>query len=324
MWKRWKWRFTRLMELLAILQSAPERTGEQLSVRLGVTLRTVRRDINRLRDAGYLIEATPGVYGGYRLVAGTRLPPVVLTDDEAVAVAVALRGTTSATVAGLGDDATHGALAKLEHLLPAPLRARVADLREATVSMLRTPAVPSDAERLALLAHACNNCMQTRITYSARPDKTTTRTLEPYRLVQTSHCWYLVALTTPSREWRTYRVDRIREAQLTGATFERTNPPDPKRIVTEGTAVAPYSQRTRLRLPVSAEEALDHVPRSYGLVEPIDAHSSELTVGYEHLRWLVHFIADLPWTVEVIEPGSLRDSLADVGKRLLATTTRRT
>lgn len=316
--------FTRLMELLALLQSAPERTGEQLAERLGVTLRTVRRDINRLRDAGYVIEATPGVYGGYRLAAGTRLPPVVLTDDEAVAVAIALRGTTNATVAGLGDDTTHSALAKLEHSLPAPLRARVADLREATVSMLRTPAVPSDAERLALLAHACNHCVQTRITYSARPDKTTTWTLEPYRLVQTSHCWYLVALTVPGGEWRTYRVDRIREAQLAGTEFARRSPPDAKRLVTEGTAVAPYSQRARLRLPVSAEEGLDYVPRSYGLVEPIDAHSSELTVGYEHLRWLVHFIADLPWTVEIVEPGSLRDSIADVGKRLLATTSQRT
>lgn len=313
--------FNRLMELVALLQSAPERTGEQLAERLGVTLRTVRRDINRLRDAGYLIEATPGVYGGYRLAAGTRLPPVVLTDDEAVAVAIALRGTTSATVAGLGDDATHGALAKLEHLLPAPLRARVADFREATVSMLRTPAVPSDAERLALLAHACRNRVQTRITYSARPDKTTSWTVEPYRLVQTSHCWYLVALATRTVEWRTFRVDRIREAHLTATRFERTDAPDPKRVVTEGTAVAPYSQRARLRLPVSAAQALGHVPRSYGLVEPIDDDSSEVTVGYEHLRWLVHFIADLPWAVEVIEPASLQGALADIGSRLLAATT---
>src|SRR5688500_8484666 len=110
--------FSRLMELLSMLQAAPSRTGDELAERLGVTLRTLRRDVNRLRDAGFRIEASPGVHGGYRLAGGGRLLPLLLTDDEAVAVAIALRGTATATVAGLGDTATHDVLAKLEQLLP--------------------------------------------------------------------------------------------------------------------------------------------------------------------------------------------------------------
>jgi predicted DNA-binding transcriptional regulator YafY len=310
--------FSRLMELLAILQTAPSRTGDELAENLGVTLRTLRRDINRLRDAGFGIEATPGVNGGYRLAAGSRLPPLVLTDDEAVAVAIALRGNAAATVAGLGDSATHDVLAKLEQLLPSRLRARVADFRETTVSMLRTPASPADAATLALLARACRERVRTRLTYASREGNTTCRDVEPYRLVQTSHCWYLAARDTSSGEWRTLRVDRVVEAQLVNAGFERHDPPDVQRLVTEAMAVAPYSRRARLRLPVPAADALDYVPRSYGLVEPVDEQSSELTIGYDHERWLVHFIADLPWDVQVIDPPSLQDALADVGRRLLA------
>src|SRR5688572_15690183 len=135
--------FGRLIDLLAALQTAPSRTGEELAERLGVTLRTLRRDIARLRDAGFRVDATPGVYGGYRLAAGTRLPPLVLTDDEVIAVAVALRGTATATVGGLAQQAARDALAKLEKLLPPGIRARVAELRDATISMLRTPPAPT-------------------------------------------------------------------------------------------------------------------------------------------------------------------------------------
>jgi predicted DNA-binding transcriptional regulator YafY len=301
-----------------LLQARPSRTGEELADELGVTLRTLRRDVNRLRDAGFGIEASPGVHGGYRIAAGTRLPPIVLTDAEAVAIAIALRGTAAATVTGLGDDTAHQVLTKLEELLPSRLRGRVAALRETTISMLRTPAVPSDVGRLTLLASACRDCVRVRITYSARPERSTERVVEPYRLVQTSHCWYLVARDPESGDWKTFRVDRMADAQLLNAPFERSDPPDVERLVTEGTAVAPYSRRARLRLPVPAAEALDRVPRSYGLVEPIDDESCHLVVGYEHERWLVHFVSDLPWIVEVIDPPSLGDALGAVGQRLLA------
>lgn len=310
--------FGRVMELLAALQTAPSRTGEELADRLGVTLRTVRRDIVRLRDAGFRVDATPGVYGGYRLGAGTRMPPLVLTDDEAIAVAIALRGTATATVGGLEDASARDALAKLEQLLPLGLRSRVADLRSATISLLRTPPAPADARTLTLLARACRERVTVTFAYTDGAGRTTEREAEPYRLVQTSHCWYLVARDAGDDTWRTFRADRITAPVPTRTRFRLDDPPDAERLVTEGMAVSPYSFRATLRLPVPACEALDVIPRSYGVVDPIDDDTSEVTIGFEDRRWLIHFITDLPWDVEVLDPPSIRTALADLGRRLAA------
>lgn len=310
--------FVRLLELLWLLQSGGARNGDELAQRFGVGLRTIRRDIGRLRDAGFAVEATPGLYGGYRLGPGSRMPPLAVTDDEAIALAIALRGTSTATVAGVAATATSGVLAKLERLMPAELQRAVADLRETTISMLRTPPAPAEVGSLLVLAHACRDEIEVAFEYTRPGGQRRTRGVEPYRLVQTSHCWYLVGRDKSVADWRTFRVDRMIAVRLTEARFRRLDPPDPERLVTEGMSVNPYSHTATIEVPAPASEVLRFVPRSYGLVEMLDDTRSRVTIGFEHERWLVHFIADLPWNVQVLDPPSVRNALEELGHRLLA------
>lgn len=308
----------RLLNLLTLLQGNTQ-TGESLAASLGVTLRTLRRDIGRLREAGFAVDATPGVYGGYRLVGGSRMAPLVLSEEEALALAVALRGPSTATVEGLDGVALVDVLAKLERLMPVAGQRQVADLREATVSSLRTPPVPAKVGDLVLLARGCRECRLVEFGYSSvRAKDASPKSVEPYRLVQTSHCWYLVARDCAAAAWRTYRVDRMREITAMPRTFTRFDPPDAERLVTEGMAVAVYAHRATIEVPASAEEVLRVVPRSYGVVDPVDEARCRVTVGFEDQRWLLQFIANLPWDVTVVDPAWLRESLADLGRRLLA------
>lgn len=310
--------FAGLIELLGLLQSAPSRTGEELAAELGVTLRTIRRYVGRLRAAGFQVEAAPGVHGGYSLAPGTQMTPLVLSEDEAFVAAVALGGTATETVNGIEAGATRRVLAKLEQVTPSPVRDRIAAMREHTVSMLRTPASPCDLTTLSTLAGACRERRRVRFDYRSGSGQETAREVEPYKLVQTSHCWYLVARDTATGDWRTLRVDRIADALVTPWVFGRANPPDVERVVTFAMSVAPYPNIARIHVSAPVDDVLRHVPRSYGLVEAADAKSSTLTVGFEDERWLVHFIADLPWDVQVVEPAWLSDALAALGRRLVA------
>lgn len=308
----------RLLHLLALLQGEAH-TGEVLASSLGVTLRTVRRDIGRLREAGFAVDATPGAYGGYRLVGGSRMPPLTVTDDEALALAIALRGPSAATVAGLDGSAPTNMLAKLERLLPPDAKRQVADLREATVSSLRTPPAPAMVGDLVRLARGCRECQQVEFAYSSpRATQPSTKRVEPFRLVQTSHCWYLVARDLHVTAWRSYRVDRMRDVKVTPQTFVRFDPPDAERFVTEGMAVAVYEQRATIDVPAPMEEVVSAVPHSYGVVDRLDGQRSRITVGFEDQRWLVQFIANLPWDATVVDPPWLSDALADLGRRLVA------
>jgi predicted DNA-binding transcriptional regulator YafY len=169
------------------------------------------------------------------------------------------------------------------------------------------------------LARGSRECRVVEFAYIANGAQERSRKrVEPYRLVQTSHCWYLVARDREKAEWRTYRVDRMTEPTVTPHTFTRIDPPDAERLVTEGVAVAVYSRRATLEIPAPADEVLRAVPRSYGLVEPVDGSRCRVTVGFDDERWLVQFIANLPWDVAVVEPEGLRDSLAALGRRLVA------
>jgi predicted DNA-binding transcriptional regulator YafY len=310
--------FVRMLDLVALLQG-DMLTGETLAARLGVTLRTLRRDIGRLREAGFAVEATLGVYGGYRLASGSRLPPLVVSDDEALALTVALGGPSTATVEELAGVASKDLLAKLERLMPAALQQQVAALREVTVSSLRSPPAPASVAALVPLARSCRECRVVEFDYSASGSHEPSRKrVEPYRLVQTSHCWYLVARDREKAEWRTYRVDRMTEPTVTPSTFTRIDPPNAERLVTEGIAVAVYAQRAVLEIPASADDVLRAVPRSYGLVEPIDGSRCRVTVGFDDERWLVQLIANLPWDVAVVEPQWVRESVAALGRRLVA------
>ncbi|MEU0535298.1 helix-turn-helix transcriptional regulator [Amycolatopsis tolypomycina] len=213
----------RLLGLLSLLQTPREWPGSELAERLGVSPRTIRRDIERLRDLGYPVEASRGVAGGYRLVAGTAMPPLVLDDEEAVAIAVGLRTAAGQTIDGI-EEASVRALAKLEQVLPARLRRRVGTIGTATVAVPATGPVVDPAQ-LTVFAGAITNHETVRFRYRAHDGTETRRRAEPLRLVAAGRRWYLVAYDLDRADWRVFRADRVREAQATGGRVARREPP---------------------------------------------------------------------------------------------------
>ncbi|MFD9422403.1 MULTISPECIES: YafY family protein [unclassified Streptomyces] len=215
----------RLLNLLSLLQTPREWPGSELAQRLDVSARTIRRDIDRLRDLGYPVEATRGSIGGYRLVAGAAMPPLLLDDEEAVAIAVGLRAGAGHAIEGV-DEASVRALAKLEQVLPSRLRHRVSSLQHATVPLTRGDGSRIDPQTLTTLASAATGQERLRFTYRTGDGTETKRQVEPYRLVSTGQRWYLVAYDLLREDWRTFRVDRVSEPFATGARFTARPLPD--------------------------------------------------------------------------------------------------
>jgi predicted DNA-binding transcriptional regulator YafY len=208
----------RLLTLLSLLQTPREWPGSELAQRLRVSSRTIRRDIDRLRELGYPVEATTGAEGGYRLVAGAAMPPLLLDDEEAVAIAVGLRAGAGHAIEGV-EEASVRALAKLEQVLPSRLRHRVGALQSATVAVTRGDGASVDPRTLTTMAGAVAGPERLRFAYRARDGVDSRRLVEPYRLVSTGSRWYLVAYDLEREDWRTFRVDRVSEPFATGARF---------------------------------------------------------------------------------------------------------
>ncbi|GAA4915517.1 transcriptional regulator [Streptomyces coeruleoprunus] len=208
----------RLLKLLSLLQTPREWPGSELAERLDVSPRTIRRDIDRLRDLGYPVEATKGAIGGYRLVAGSAMPPLLLDDEEAVAIAVGLRAGAGHAIEGV-EEASVRALAKLEQVLPSRLRHRVSVLQAATIPLTRGDGATVDPRTLTALAAAVTGRERLRFGYRAGDGAETRRQVEPYQLVSTGFRWYLVAYDLGREDWRTFRVDRVDEPFPTGARF---------------------------------------------------------------------------------------------------------
>jgi predicted DNA-binding transcriptional regulator YafY len=308
----------RLLDLLSLLQSRPRWNAAELAERLHTTERTVRRDVARLRDLGYPVDAELGRAGGYQLGAGGALPPLLLSDDEAVAVAVGLRAAaTTGGVVGY-EDAAVAALAKLEQVLPARLRDRVLSLNTAAV-VVRSGTdgnVQIDPELLLLLAQACRRAERAHFGYLDRAGNATERRVEPYRLVNVEHRWYLVAHDLDRSDWRTFRLDRMSDAVLTGHRFERGEEPDAGELVTEGMALAGYRWRAELVLHAGLEQASWDVPRTIGFLEPIDDERTLLRLGADSLEWIARLVAGLPFDAEVVSPKELRAALRAHARRL--------
>ena len=295
----------RLLRLLSLLQSRRDWTGQELAGRLGVTLRTVRRDIDRLRDLGYPVTATPGAAGGYRLEAGAALPPLLLDDDEAVAVAVGLRTAANGTIAGIEETSVR-ALAKLEQVLPARLRRRVNAVGAATVSLAaRGPTV--DSALLTTLASACRDHESLRLRY-ARADGTESRRLvEPVRLACTGRRWYLLAWDRGPGEWRTFRVDRIAGTPAPGPRYPPRDPPDQDvaGYISRAISTAPYRHQATVRLWAPAEEAAAVVSPASGVIEVEGERTCLLHVGGPSLADFPVYIAQIGFEFEILSPPEL-------------------
>jgi predicted DNA-binding transcriptional regulator YafY len=306
---------TRLLRLLELLQERRHWTGPELSDRLEVGPRTVRRDIDRLRRLGYPVDAAPGVAGGYRLRAGTSLPPLLLDDEEAVAIAVGLRTAVSDGVAGIGETSVR-ALSKLETLLPDRVRRRVQAIGAATVPYPASGPVV-DPETLLTIATACRDHERLRFRYRSHDDERTRRVVEPQALVHTGRRWYLVAWDTSRVDWRTFRVDRIDARPSTDRRFEPREPPadDLAAFVARGVRSARdrYQARVIVRGPV--ERVRERVPYMAGALEPIDDESCVLHTGADWLDGLAVHIASTGFDFEVLEPPELIEAVRRLAER---------
>lgn len=305
----------RLLRLLSLLQARPEWPGADLADRLEVTVRTLRRDVQKLRTLGYPVHATPGVAGGYRLGAGAALPPLLLDDDEAVAVALSLRTAASHAVTGVGE-ASVRALAKLEQVLPSRLRERVIAISHATVP-LTLPGAAVDADVLTVIARACRN--RERIVFGYRrglDGDLTDRRVEPHRLVQAGYRWYLVALDVERDDWRTFRADRIESPRLTGIRFEPRDPPDAAAFVANAVTTAPYRYQARVLVHAPASDVAAQVPPTTAFVETVSADSCLLTSGSDSLDSLAFHIAMLGFNFSVQEPPELAERMRALAARL--------
>jgi predicted DNA-binding transcriptional regulator YafY len=307
----------RLLRLLALLQVRRDWCGADLASRLGVTTRTVRNDIERLRILGYQVHSSTGITGGYRLGAGSAMPPLLLDDDEAVAVGVGLRAAAAGSVNGI-EETSLRALTKLEQTLPARLRHRLDALRQATVSAAGGgPTV--DAETLATIAGACRDHALLRFDYRGRDGQDSVRRVEPYRLVYTGRRWYLLAWDRDREDWRTFRADRVQPHLPTGPRFVPREPPeDAASHVVRGTGSLAWRHPARVRLHAPAEIIAERVTPAAGLLRPVDAYCCLLETGGDSLRDLVGFLTGLDVAFEVLDPPELRTLLRELADRYAA------
>ncbi len=274
----------RLLRLLWLLQSRRYWSGAELSERVEVDPRTVRRDIDRLRELGYAVEASPGLGGGYQLKAGSALPPVLLDDEEAVTVAVAVRAAASSI--GRIEETAIGLLAKLDQLLPPRLRRRASALHSVTLSLAHPERAPP-IEVLTQVACACRDKLKVRIGYRDRGGNLTSRVLEPLRLVHTGRLWYLVAWDSAREDWRTFRMDRVQRIASTGPKFmAREFPGDIAAYVSRSITRVPYRYRMRIRLKGSLAELARRIPGWCGVLEVLDEESCALSTGADSIEAL--------------------------------------
>jgi predicted DNA-binding transcriptional regulator YafY len=310
----------RLLALLSLLQLRREWTGQELAERLGVGPRTIRRDVDKLRSLGYPIEAAPGVAGGYRLGTGGQLPPLLLDDAEAVAVAVGLRTAAAASIAGIEETSVR-ALAKLEQVLPDRLRRRVGALAKATSAFgVEGPSIDPDV--LATIAGACRDGVRLRFSYTARDARATHRNTEPCAVVHSGYRWYLVAFDLDRDDWRTFRVDRIGARLQVGARGQRRTVPggDPADYVRQrlraDRAAEPEAPPGRIRVMVPASRIRSQVPERYATVEPDGGHSCILTTRGPWSRNALVWTALLGHPMEVLGPPELAQEARSLAARL--------
>jgi len=305
----------RLLRLLVLLSARAAWTAPELAERLEITERTVRRDVNRLRSLGYPIEGSSGPYGGYALGAGGHLPPLVLDDDEAVAVAMGLRSAAAGGAPGV-ESAALSALTKLDRVLPATLREQVGALRSVTLGVARSELPAFDVDLLVTSALACSRPERLRFSYTDASDNASERLVEPFRLVFTSRSWYLVAYDTNRTDWRTFRVDRMSELKLTGARFVHREAPDAALMVAEGVALHAYELQARVRLHVPIAEAQTIVSRTVAILEPDTDPSATIARIGGDADWIARYVASLECRVEVLEPEEVRAELRALAGRL--------
>ncbi|RVX43236.1 putative DNA-binding transcriptional regulator YafY [Nonomuraea polychroma] len=304
----------RLLKLLSLLQAHREWSGPELSARLGVSTRTIRNDIERLRSLGYPVHATPGVAGGYRLGAGAALPPLLLDDEEAVAVAVGLGRAAGGGVEGIEETSVR-ALVKLEQVLPSRLRRRVNALNAYTVQIPGNGPLVSP-EVLTTIANAARDHERLRFDYTGHDGETSVRNVDPYRLVHRRGRWYLVGYDVERQDWRTFRVDRVSLRTPGGPRFVPRELPengDVAAYVEKGVNTAMWRHRGTVLLHAPAEQV---AALPLGLeVEPLDDSTCLLKLGGDDLNGMAVWIGFIGVDFEVLDPPELAETVLQLAER---------
>lgn len=305
----------RLIRLLSLFQAQRAWTGSALATRLEITERTLRRDVDRLRSLGYTVDSTSGVAGGYRLGAGTALPPLLLEDEEAIAVALGL-GNPAGTPGDI-ENASMRALAKLEQLMPQRLRRRLDSVRASVVPVVRDKS-PVRLKAVTLLAEACTDRLVLRFGYRDHNDAATARTVEPHRVVQTGHRWYLLAWDTAREDWRTFRLDRIVEPVPTGERFTPRRLPhgDVAAYMAHALDVSPYLHHASVVVHATPQALEAHMRWIGGTPEAVGKGATRIATSANSLDALAVWLGCLEYDFEVESPPELVGHLSRVAARL--------
>ncbi|KUN08894.1 transcriptional regulator [Streptomyces yokosukanensis] len=301
----------RLLRLLSLLSSRPSWTCAELAERMAVTDRTVRRDVARLRDLGYAVDSEAGPWGGYRLRAGSRVPPLILDDEEALAVAVGLGEAALG-----GDQAALSAMLKLRQVLPRRIADRLGDLDGAFVRLPGSAGPQLRHGLLLELADACRRGERARLSYTDGQGRATVRDIDPYRLVHTGRHWYLVARDVDRGQWRTFRADRVERLRPTGRPADLTEPPDPARLVSHNIANGPYPLSATVRLPLPLGQALRLVPPTVGTHRADGPDATLVEVGGRDPDGLARYLLGLGTPLRVLAPDAVREALARRAREL--------
>ena len=307
----------RMLRLLSLLQTHRYWPGGELAGRLEVSPRTLRRDVDRLRELGYPVDASRGVAGGYQLRAGAAVPPLLLDDDEAVAIAIGLRTAAAGAVAGFEETSVR-ALAKVIQLLPPRLRRRIDALQAATSPGVLGGGPTLDATALTAIAMACRGEERLRFEYAARDGAASARHVEPHRLVSLGRRWYLVAWDLDRGDWRSFRLDRLTAPTATGARFRPRDLPggDPVAWLRSRLAAIPtrYEVSVVLALPADAVTA---TVAQWATVEPLGAGSCRMRMNVDDLSWPLWILGSLGADFTIESPTELRTRARAAGETLI-------
>lgn len=302
----------RLLGLLAALQSARRVwSGPELAERFGVTARTIRRDVDRLRQLGYPVITQTGATGGYQLgTGGAATPPLMLERDEAVAIAAALRAVP-------GGAAGASALAKLDQFLPPTARREMTAVGDMTLG-LGGRSAPADPAVLVTLTTACRDSERLRIDYVSRDGTPSERLVVPLRLVHAVGRWYVVAFDRSRAEWRTFRLDRIASIVATGHRETPPDPPDPHRFVQAALSISPYRYQARVLFAAPLDVLAERIPAEAAVLTAVDDDATLVSTGGDSLDYIVWHLLRVGIDFQVLEPVALAEHMTDLGERLLA------
>lgn len=306
-----------MLRLLSLLQTHRFWTGGELAGRLEVSERTLRRDVERLRDLGYDVDAVRGAAGGYQLRAGGAMAPLLLEEDEAVAVAVGLRAAANGGVPGF-EDTTLQALTKVIALMPPRLRRRMAALQTQTEGMAWSGGPVLDPAVLTTLAQACRDDEAVSFAYTAADGSASIRRVEPHRLVNLGRRWYLAAYDRDRQDWRSFRVDRVQGTPTTsGQRFRPREIPggDAAAYVSRGLRTRPRQHRVVVTMAVPAATAEASVGRWAG-IEPLGEDRCRMTMDTDTLDWPVLVLAGLDCDFAVEAPDELGELLGRFAARI--------